>query len=138
MNRSIFLHLAIISLLLILIVDMAFAGGMPAPVDPLEQGKGAYESVRSGQWMMAVAFGSMLLGSLARWVGGYGWKFLKTEAGGYIIAICTGLGSFGAGYIEAGAFSLPLIMVAMTTMFAAMGMHGPAKSMVKKSTGAEA
>lgn len=134
MNRNIF-TLVVTTLLLTLLLGIAFAGGSPAPVDPLEQGKGAYEAVRSGQWMMAVAFASMLLGSLARWAGGYQWKFLKSEAGGYTIAIFTGLGSLGAGYIESGALSVQLLMIAMTTMFASMGMHGPAKSLVKKNTG---
>lgn len=132
MNRLISTFV-VAALLLFLMLDMAFAGGVP--VDPLDQGKGAYEAVRSGQWMMAAAFASMLLGSLARWAGGYKWKFLKSEAGGYTIAIFTGLGSLGAGYIESGALSVQLLMIAMTTMFASMGMHGPAKSLVKKNTG---
>ncbi len=136
MNRS-FFTFSLVAILLGITLGIAYAGGNPVPVDPLEQGKGAYGAVENGQWLLAFAFASMLLGSAARWLGGKKWGFLATEAGGYAMAVFTGLGAFGAGYIEAGAFSIPLVMTALITMLSAMGMHGPAKSVVKKSTGAE-
>lgn len=107
-----------------------------APEDPLDQGKGLYTSVKGGYWLLAFGFFGMILGSVARFAAGKKWDFIKTKAGGYTIAGFTGMGILGGLIIEAGSFSVSMLPTALTATLAAMALHGPAKAVKKKLTGA--
>ena len=103
-----------------------------APEKITDQGKGLYDSVKGGHWVLAFGFFGMLLGSIARFAGGKKWGFLKTKAGGYTIAAFTGLGILGLLIIEAGTFSASMVPTAIIGMTTAMALHGPAKAVTKK------
>lgn len=107
-----------------------------APEDPIDQGKGLYTSVKGGYWLLAFGFFGMLLGSAARFAVGKNWDFIKTKAGGYTIAGFTGMGILGGLIIEAGSFSVSMLPTALVATLAAMALHGPAKAVKKKLTGA--
>jgi hypothetical protein len=104
----------------------------PAPEKPADQAKGIFDSVKGGEWVLAFGFLAMLLGSVGRWLFGMKWAFIKTKAGGYVIAASTGLGVLGVGIVESGSFSFGLVPIAATAMFAAMGIHTPAQAVTQK------
>ena len=74
----------------------------------------------------------MLLGSISRFIVGRKWKFIETDAGGYVIAAFTGMGILGGGIIESGSLSMQVAVLALVGTLTAMGLHGPAKALKKK------
>ena len=106
-----------------------------APTKPVDQGKGLYDSVKGGEWLLAFGFLGMLLGSIARFIIGRKWDFIKTKTGGYIISAGVGLGTLGTLIIEADGFSMSMLSPAILATTAAMALHGPAKGLKKKLVG---
>ena len=104
-----------------------------APEGPVDQAKGLYSSIRGGQWILALGFFGMLLGSIGRYAFSRKWDFWKTKAGGYTIAGITGMALLGAGLVtNGGSFSMELLASVVTATLAAMAMHGPAKAVTAK------
>ena len=102
-----------------------------APDGAADQARGIWSAISGGEWLIAISLIMMLLGTLARALGGMQWKFLKSKVGGYTTAIMMGLGVLGVGIYELG-FSFPLLMSAFLVTTSAMGMHGAAKDVKEK------
>lgn len=112
----------------------AETGGDEAPgadISPADQATGLFVSIKGGQWLLALGFLLMIVGSVARWALSRGWDFWETKAGGYTIAASLGLATLGAGIVTEG-FSFELLATAAAAALSAMALHGPAKAAKNK------
>ncbi|MDP2607251.1 MAG: hypothetical protein Q8S00_32340 [Deltaproteobacteria bacterium] len=101
----------------------------PADEDSVvDSAKGAITSLKGGKAILGLGFIALFLGAVGRKLVGLKWNFWKSKAGGYTIAVFSGLTLFGTGTISNGSFSLDVLLNSVVVVLVAMGLHGPAKS----------